>query len=153
MIRRGAAPKGWRTDLSTSTDGTPTDPTGGIAVCVADRDLVARTIDHLTAHGHTCAELTKDGPQRDGEIHVGTKRRFKALDYQNLAIIAASDGIIPRAAIHRHATDDPTHYIHDPRESCSLLFVAAARVRDTFTITWYGPRSPLLLPPQARGAG
>ncbi|ONH55482.1 hypothetical protein CcI49_28590 [Frankia sp. CcI49] len=151
MIRRGAAPKGWRTDLSTSTDGTPTDPTGGIAVCVAD--LVAHAIDHLTAHGHTCAELTKDGPQRGGEIYVGTERRFKALDCQNLAIIAVSDGIIPRAAIHRHATDDPTRYIHELRKSCSLLFVAAARVRDTFTITSYGLRSPLLLPPRARGAG
>ncbi|WP_157472610.1 hypothetical protein [Frankia sp. EAN1pec] len=153
MIRRGAAPKGWHADLSTSTDGTPTDPTGGIAVCVADRDLVARTIDHLTAHGHTCAELTKDSAQGDDEIRVGTKRRFKALDCQNLPIIATSDGIIPRAAIHRHATDDPTRYIHELRKGCSLLFVAAARVRDPLTITWYGPRSPLPLPPQARGAG
>jgi len=136
--------KAWRAALSVSKDGTPTDPTGRIAVCVADRDLVIRTIDHLTTAGLTCAELTKDGPHRTGEIHVGTMHRFKGLEYQNLAIIAASDGIIPRAAIHRYETDDPARYINELRKARSLLFVAATRARDTLAVTWHGTRSPLV---------
>jgi|GEM_PF-5091918 len=40
----------------------------------------------------------------DGQIHVGTMHRFKGLEYQNLAIVAVSDGIIPRAAVYRYAT-------------------------------------------------
>ncbi|MDT3444485.1 UvrD-helicase domain-containing protein [Pseudofrankia sp. BMG5.37] len=120
------------------------DPTGRIAVCVADRDLVTRTIDYLTAAGLSCAELTKDGPRGDGEIHVGTMHRFKGLEYQSLAIIAATAGIIPRAAIHHYAAADPDRYIQELRRSRSLLFVAATRARDTLAVTWHGPRSPLL---------
>ncbi len=149
----------WRAGIANPTNDRPitetpdettprpatVDPTGRIAVCVADRDLVGRTIDYLTTHaGLTCAELTKDGPQGDGEIHIGTMHRFKGLEYQNLAIIAVTDGIIPRAAIHRYKTEDPSRYDREIRKSRSLLFVAATRARDTLAVTWNASRSPLL---------
>jgi superfamily I DNA/RNA helicase len=119
--------------------------TGHIAVCVADRELVTQTMDHLTTKaGLTCAELTKDGPKGDGQIHVGTMHRFKGLEYQKLAIIGVSKGVIPRRAIERYRAEDPARFAREQRKARSLIFVAATRARDTLAISWHGVPSPLL---------
>ncbi|MFI5542689.1 UvrD-helicase domain-containing protein [Streptomyces sp. NPDC051815] len=136
----------WRKELSTDEHGSPRDPSGHIAVCVADRDMVSQTMYHLiTKAGITCAELTKDGPKGDGEVHVGTMHRFKGLEYQRLAIVGASDGIIPRThVIDRYRTEDPPRYEREQRKARSLLFVATTRARDALTISWHGKPSPFL---------
>ncbi|WP_045875845.1 UvrD-helicase domain-containing protein [Pseudofrankia sp. DC12] len=130
----------WRAELAALN----LDPTGRIAVCVADRERVAEAIHHLTGEGLTCAELTKDGPQGDGEIHIGTMHRFKGLEYQKLAIIAVSAGVIPRAAVDRYKTDDPARYAQELRKARSLLFVAATRARDTLVVSYNVTASPFL---------
>ncbi|WP_328549819.1 UvrD-helicase domain-containing protein [Streptomyces sp. NBC_00366] len=136
----------WRAELSTDENGAPLDPSGRIAVCVADRDMVSQTMYYLeTKAGITCAELTKEGPKGDGEIHVGTMHRFKGLEYQRLAIVGASDGIIPRtSAIERYRTEDPPRYEREQRKARSLLFVAATRARDALNISWHDKPSPFL---------
>ncbi len=140
----------WRAELATDAGGTARDPRGLIAVCVAERDRVNEVMyDLATKAGITCAELTKDGPRGDGDVHVGTMHRFKGLEYQRLAIVAASDGIVPRAAIERYRTEDPARYRRERRKARSLLFVAATRARDALSISWHGPPSPFL--PLARG--
>lgn len=135
----------WREEISME-DGAPRDPRGTIAVCVADRDMVNQVIHSLaTQTGITCAELTKDGPKGDGEIHVGTMHRFKGLEYQRLAIVGVRDGIIPRTAvIERYRSTDPKRYAREERKARSLLFVAATRARDTLRISWHGSPSPYL---------
>jgi hypothetical protein len=97
----------WREELSSNSNGAPLDPSGRIAVCVADREMVGQTMNYLaTKAGITCTELTKDGPTGDGDVHVGTMHRFKGLEYQRLAIVGASDGIIPRTnMIERYRTE------------------------------------------------
>ncbi|MGI5438658.1 UvrD-helicase domain-containing protein [Streptomyces shenzhenensis] len=136
----------WRDQLSTDENGAQRDPSGRIAVCVADRDMVSQTMYYLTTKaGITCAELTKEGPKGDGEVHVGTMHRFKGLEYQRLAVVGASDGIIPRtSAIDRYRTEDPPRYEREQRKARSLLFVAATRARDALTISWHGKPSPYL---------
>ncbi|MFF3919513.1 UvrD-helicase domain-containing protein [Streptomyces sp. NPDC001852] len=136
----------WRGELSTDEGGAPVDPSGRIAVCVADREMVSQTMYHLEAKaGITCAELTKEGPKGDGEVHVGTMHRFKGLEYQRLAIIGASDGIIPRTSvIERYRTEDPARYEREQRKARSLLFVATTRARDALLISWHGTPSPYL---------
>ncbi|GAA2629872.1 ATP-dependent helicase [Streptomyces spororaveus] len=136
----------WRDDLSTDENGSPRDPSGHIAVCVADRDMVSQTMYYLiTKAGITCAELTKDGPKGDGEVHVGTMHRFKGLEYQRLAIVGASDGIIPRThVIDRYRTEDPPRYEREQRKARSLLFVATTRARDALNISWHDRPSPYL---------
>jgi superfamily I DNA/RNA helicase len=137
--------RAWREELSTDEHGAPRDPRGRIAVCVADRDRVNQVMYHLvTKTGLTCAELTKDGPKGDGEIHVGTMHRFKGLEYQKLAIVAACDGVIPRTSVDRYRTEDPPRYQRERRKARSLLFVAATRARDALTITWHDQPSPFL---------
>ncbi|WP_433194583.1 UvrD-helicase domain-containing protein [Nocardia sp. CA-107356] len=134
----------WRAELSTDASGAPVDPSGRIAVCVADRDLVGRIAHHLSTTGITCAELTKDGLDADGEIHIGTMHRFKGLEYQRLAIVGAGDGTIPRSTIERYRTDDPPRYDREHRKARSLLFVAATRARDVLRVSWHGKPSPYL---------
>lgn len=136
----------WREELSTDDKGAPLDPSGRIAVCVADRDMVSQTMYYLaTKVGITCAELTKDGPKGDGEVHVGTMHRFKGLEYQRLAIVGASDGIIPRTSvIERYRTEDPPRYEREQRKARSLLFVATTRARDALNISWHDKPSPYL---------
>ncbi|MEV3979309.1 UvrD-helicase domain-containing protein [Nonomuraea sp. NPDC049758] len=138
--------KAWREDLSTDDRGAPLDPSGRIAVCVADRDLVSQTMYYLATKANiTCAELTKDGPKGDGEVHVGTMHRFKGLEYQRLAVVGVSDGIIPRTGvIERHRIEDPVRYEREQRKARSLLFVAATRARDALTVSWHGKPSPYL---------
>ncbi|MGW0650892.1 UvrD-helicase domain-containing protein [Streptomyces umbrinus] len=136
----------WREELSTDEKGASLDPSGRIAVCVADRDMVSQTMYYLaTKAGITCAELTKDGPKGDGEVHVGTMHRFKGLEYQRLAIVGASDGIIPRTSvIERYRTEDPPRYEREQRKARSLLFVATTRARDALNISWHDKPSPYL---------
>ncbi|MEU1456865.1 UvrD-helicase domain-containing protein [Streptomyces avermitilis] len=136
----------WREELSTDDKGASLDPSGRIAVCVADRDMVSQTMYYpATKAGTTCAELTKDGPKGDGEVHVGTMHRFKGLEYQRLAIVGASDGIIPRTSvIERYRAEDPPRYEREQRKARSLLFVATTRARDALNISWHGKPSPYL---------
>ncbi|MFD5131202.1 UvrD-helicase domain-containing protein [Streptomyces olindensis] len=138
--------RAWREELSTGGNGAYRDPSGRIAVCVADRDMVSQTMYYLVTKANiTCAELTKDGPKGDGEVHVGTMHRFKGLEYQKLAIVGASDGVIPRTnVIERYRTDDPPRYEREQRKARSLLFVATTRARDALNISWHGKPSPYL---------
>jgi superfamily I DNA/RNA helicase len=136
--------KRWRAEITGGPDDTVRDLRGSIAVCVADRAKAADVLDHLTANKLSCAELTKDGPAGDGEIHVGTMHRFKGLEYQRIAIVAASAGILPPTWVNHLQTDDAARYRTEDRKSRSLLFVAATRARDTLRISWHGAPSPYL---------
>ncbi|MER7167847.1 UvrD-helicase domain-containing protein [Micromonospora sp. NPDC000207] len=135
----------WRAELSTGEKGISVDPAGHIAVCVADHERVSQVLDYLAAKaGMTCAELTKEGPMDDGDIHVGTMHRFKGLEYQRLAIVGVSEGILPRAGVERCREEDPVRYERELRKARSLLFVAATRARDALAASWHGAPSPLL---------
>lgn len=136
----------WRTEISTGDNGVRRDPRGNVAVCVADRDMVSQVMHYLTTQAEiSCAELTKDGPKGDGEVHVGTMHRFKGLEYQKLAIVGVRDGVIPRTGmIERYRKEDQQRFAREERKARSLLFVAATRARDTLRISWHGKPSPYL---------
>lgn len=123
----------WRTEIA--------DPHGTIAVCAADHDHVAQIINALATADISYAELTKDGPKGDGDIHVGTMHRMKGLEYERVILVAVTDGIIPKNAI---VTSDPDRAALRERQDRSLLFVAATRARDTLHITTHPPASPYL---------
>ncbi|MFC8390584.1 3'-5' exonuclease [Streptomyces sp. CB02400] len=108
--------------------------------------MVSQTMCHLeTKGGITCAELTKEGSKSNGGVHVGTMHRFKGLEHQRLAIVGATDGIIPRTtAIERCRTEDPARYEREQRRVRSLLFVAATRARDALTVSRHDRPSPYL---------
>jgi hypothetical protein len=135
----------WRDELIAAEHGVSRDHRGLIAICVAEHNRVSETASYLAAKaGISCAELTKDGPHNVGEVHIGTMHRFKGLEYQKIAIVAACDGIIPRAFIRRYEDEDPHRYLRERRKDRSLLFVAATRARDALTVSWHGAPSPFL---------
>ncbi|GES28547.1 UvrD-helicase domain-containing protein [Streptomyces angustmyceticus] len=139
--------KQWREDIAQpAEDGTVRDPSGTMAVCVTDGEMAGRVATDLEMkHGITTATLSKDGPQGGGEVHIGTMHRFKGLEYQKLAVVGASDGILPRTAlIDKYATTDPKRYERELKKSRNQLFVAATRARDTLRISWHGRPSPFL---------
>ncbi|MFE1763413.1 UvrD-helicase domain-containing protein [Streptomyces angustmyceticus] len=139
--------KQWRKDIAQpAEDGTVRDPSGTMAVCVTDGEMAGRVATDLEMkHGITTATLTKDGPQGGGEVHIGTMHRFKGLEYQKLAVVGASDGVLPRTAlIEKYATTDPKRYERELKKSRNQLFVAATRARDALRISWHGRPSPFL---------
>ncbi|MEY9937031.1 UvrD-helicase domain-containing protein [Streptacidiphilus sp. MAP5-3] len=147
VTRLAAKLKSWREEITRAgEDGIGRDPSGTMGVCVADSEMVDRIADDLTfKHGITTVKLTKDGLQGDGEVHIGTMHRFKGLEYQKLAIIGASDGILPRASVtEKFAQTDPKRYERELKKSRSQLFVAATRARDGLLISWHGAPSPFL---------
>ncbi|NLU75504.1 UvrD-helicase domain-containing protein [Streptomyces sp. HNM0575] len=139
--------KQWRAEITQpAEDGTVRDPSGTMAVCVADGDMASRVAADLESkHGITTATLTKDGPQGGGEVHIGTMHRFKGLEYQKLAVVGASEGVLPRTAlIESYAASDPKRYERELKKSRNQLFVAATRARDALRISWHGRPSPFL---------
>ncbi|MEU4173791.1 UvrD-helicase domain-containing protein [Streptomyces sp. NPDC026589] len=139
--------KEWRAEITRpAEDGTVRDPSGTMAVCVADSDMAGRVAADLEIkHGITTATLTKEGPQGGGEVHIGTMHRFKGLEYQKLAVVGASDGILPRSTIvEKYATSDPRRYERELQKSRNQLFVATTRARDALRISWHGSPSPFL---------
>ncbi|WP_030609354.1 UvrD-helicase domain-containing protein [Streptomyces sclerotialus] len=139
--------KQWRAEITEpAEDGTARDPSGTMAVCVADGEMASRVAADLEIkHGITTATLTKDGPQGGGEVHIGTMHRFKGLEYQKLAIVGASDGILPRSALtEKYATTDPKRYERELKKSRNQLFVATTRARDALRVSWHGRPSPFL---------
>lgn len=123
----------WRADIA--------DPRGTIAVCAADHDHVTQIINALAAAGISYAELTKDGPKGDGDIHVGTMHHMKGLEYERVILAPVTNGIIPKKA---PATAEPAHAARRERQDRSLLFMAATRAHDTLRITSHEPASPYL---------
>ncbi|MFD5257274.1 3'-5' exonuclease [Streptomyces bobili] len=66
---------------------------------------------------------------------MGTMHRFKGLEYQKLAVIGASDGILPRTAVvEKYETTDPKRYERELKKSRNQLFVATTRARDALRI-------------------
>ncbi|MCD0482501.1 UvrD-helicase domain-containing protein [Streptacidiphilus sp. ASG 303] len=160
--------KQWRSDITQpSPNGITRDAAGRLAVCVADGEMAGRVAEDLRKkHGITTATLTKDGPQGGGEVHIGTMHRFNGLEYQKLAIIGASDGVLPRTALIEQYQADPNRYERELKKSRNQLFVAATRARDALRISWHGKPSRLLplqagtnysprssLPPPSGGTG
>ncbi|GAB3283210.1 UvrD-helicase domain-containing protein [Kineosporia babensis] len=131
----------WRQELKSEDR----DPTGRIAVCVAEHGKVGEVISYLSSQENlTCAELTKDGVKGSGMIHVGTMHRFKGLEYERLAVVGVSEGIMPRRYLERFRDSDPERYERELRKARSLLFVAVTRARDSLAISWHGQRSHFL---------
>ncbi len=133
----------WRDEIADGSRNRK-DPRGAIAVCVTSRERVAEVVTRLADEGVGTAELTKDGPQGGGEVHVGTMHRFKGLEYQRIAIAGVSEGVVPRAALERIRDTDPPRYRREEVRGRSLLFVAATRARDTLRISWHGRPSRFL---------
>ncbi len=77
-------------------------------------------------------------------VRIGTMHSMKGLEFQAVAVIGVSDGVVPSPnAVTAEATDPLAHAQDLQRERC-LLFVACTRARDHLYVSYSGTPSPFL---------
>ena len=77
-------------------------------------------------------------------VRVGTMHRMKGLEFQAVAVIGVTDGIVPAPAAVTPAESDPLAHMQDLQRERCLLFVACTRARDHLYISYSGSPSPFL---------
>ncbi len=75
---------------------------------------------------------------------VGTMHRMKGLEFQAVAVIGVTDGVIPAPAAVTPAETDPLAHTQDLQRERCLLFVACTRARDHLYVSYSGSPSPFL---------
>ncbi len=75
---------------------------------------------------------------------VGTMHRMKGLEFQAVAVIGVTDGVVPAPAAVTPAETDPLAHAQDLQRERCLLFVACTRARDHLYVSYSGSPSPFL---------
>lgn len=77
-------------------------------------------------------------------VRAGTMHGTKGLEFQAVAVVGVSDGVVPAPnAVTAEASDPQAHAQDVQRERC-LLFVACTRARDHLYLSYSGSPSPFL---------
>ncbi|MFI9106659.1 UvrD-helicase domain-containing protein [Streptomyces fildesensis] len=156
-VLRGAVDRNAELDLVVDQlQGWHDIPRESVAICVPTNEMVAEVGQRLARRGIVSAEITRDGPQGDEGVHIGTMYRFKGLEYRCMILAGVSEGLVPRSSVDTWERTDPARHRRELQRARSLLFVAATRARDALTITWSGEPSrfigPLIQPGTPCGA-
>jgi superfamily I DNA/RNA helicase len=69
---------------------------------------------------------------------------MKGLEFQAVAVIGVTEGIVPAPAAVTPAADDPIAHAQDLQRERCLLFVACTRARDHLYVSYSGSPSPFL---------
>jgi superfamily I DNA/RNA helicase len=100
----------------------------------------------LSEAGFDVCELRQDLPSGPG-VRIGTMHRLKGLEFRCVAIVDASDDVLPAAWDLTSAEADPLQYELDLRRERCLLYVACTRARDHLWIGWSGTPTRFLEEP------
>jgi hypothetical protein len=77
-------------------------------------------------------------------VRVGTMHGMKGLEFQAVAVIGVSDGIVPAPNAVTPEAEDPVAHAQDLQRERCLLFVACTRARDHLYVSYNGTPSPFL---------
>ena len=77
-------------------------------------------------------------------VRVGTMHGMKGLEFQAVAVIGVTDGIVPAPSALTDAAVDPVAHAQDLQRERCLLFVACTRARDHLYVSYSGSPSPFL---------
>jgi superfamily I DNA/RNA helicase len=77
-------------------------------------------------------------------VRVGTMHGMKGLEFQAVAVIGITDGIVPAPSALADAAADPLAHAQDLQRERCLLFVALTRARDHLYISYNGSPSTFL---------
>jgi superfamily I DNA/RNA helicase len=77
-------------------------------------------------------------------VRVGTMHGMKGLEFQAVAVIGVSDGIVPAPSALTDAAEDPVAHAQDLQRERCLLFVALTRARDHLYISYSNSPSTFL---------
>jgi superfamily I DNA/RNA helicase len=107
-----------------------------------------------SGHMHKAAstELAKTGiptvslsaKSSKNAVRVGTMHGMKGLEFQAVAVIGVSEGIVPAPNAVTPESEDPLTHAQDLQRERCLLFVACTRARDYLYVSYSGNPSPFL---------
>ncbi|MFB6889314.1 UvrD-helicase domain-containing protein [Kitasatospora sp. NPDC056327] len=119
-------------------------PSAEIAVCTRFRQLGNKVISRLKAAG-VDAVLLKDGPAAgDPGVRVATMHAMKGLEFRCVAVLGASEAVLPLLSAVTPESADPVQHATDLLAERCLLFVACTRARDAMAVSWSGSPSSFL---------
>jgi hypothetical protein len=103
-------------------------------------------------HRAASAELEKAGiptvslsaKSSKNAVRVGTMHGMKGLEFQAVAVIGVSEGIVPAPNAVTPESEDPLTHAQDLQRERCLLFVACTRARDHLYVSYSGVPSPFL---------
>jgi superfamily I DNA/RNA helicase len=112
----------------------------GIAARAGYLAKQARTA--LEAEGIPTLSLAAKG--RRSAVRGGTMHGMKGLEFQAVAVVGVSDGIVPMASAVTPADTDRIAHAQDLQRERCVLFVACTRARDHLYVSYSGTPSPFL---------
>jgi superfamily I DNA/RNA helicase len=111
-----------------------------IGIAARARYQVKEACTFLENDGIPAAALSAKGKRN--AVRAGTMHAMKGLEFQAVAVIGVSAGIVPMPKALTPAADDPVaHALDLQRERC-LLFVACTRARDHLYVSHHAAPSP-----------
>ena len=113
-----------------------------IGVAARAGDLWKAASEELLAAGILVATLSA-GPTIDG-VRLGSMHAMKGLEFQAVAVIGVSDGVVPAPDAVTPLAEDPRAHAQDRQRERCLLFVACTRARDHLYLSYSGTPSPFL---------
>jgi superfamily I DNA/RNA helicase len=113
-----------------------------IGVAARSNWLVKEAAAALSAAGLRTVSLSAKS-SRDA-VRVGTMHGMKGLEFQAVAVIGVSDGLVPAPSAVTDAAEDPVAHAQDLQRERCLLFVALTRARDHLYISYSGAPSTFL---------
>jgi superfamily I DNA/RNA helicase len=86
-------------------------------------------------------------------VRAGTMHAMKGLEFQAVAVIGVSRGVVPEPSAVTLEDEDPVGYAQDTQRERCTLFVACTRARDHLYVSGAGEPSPFLPRVPASGPG
>jgi superfamily I DNA/RNA helicase len=113
-----------------------------IGVAARSNWLVKEAAAALSAAGMRTVSLSAKSSK--DAVRVGTMHSMKGLEFQAVAVIGVSDGVVPAPSALTDAAEDPVAHAQDLQRERCLLFVALTRARDHLYISYSGAPSTFL---------
>jgi superfamily I DNA/RNA helicase len=98
--------------------------------------------DALRAAGIPVAKLSASA--KTNGVRLGSMHGMKGLEFQAVAVIGVSDGVVPAPNAVTPESADPLAHAQDLQRARCLLFVACTRARDHLYVSYSGTPSPFL---------
>jgi superfamily I DNA/RNA helicase len=98
--------------------------------------------DALHTAGIPVAKLSASA--KTNGVRLGSMHGMKGLEFQAVAVIGVSDGIVPAPNAVTPESEDPVAHAQDLQRERCLLFVACTRARDYLYVSYSGAPSPFL---------
>ncbi|GAA0953589.1 3'-5' exonuclease [Actinocorallia libanotica] len=117
-----------------------------IGVAARSGPLAQEAVTTLAKAGIPAHHVGRKHTSPSDHVQAMTMHRMKGLEFRCVAIIGASDHLLPDSASLRPAEYDDLAHQHDLQRERCLLFVACTRAREALYLSWHGTPTSFLPP-------